>query len=101
MSIEFSGFDKLNNIIEQTQKFQKEIDNEIKEMYKRPKYAHLSRWNKVDEKGVFKDADLSRQGGRKDYTIINPETGKPCVIPERGWDKSYEDLLKLQENNLI
>lgn len=29
MSIEFSGFDKLNNIIEQTQKFQKEIDNEI------------------------------------------------------------------------
>lgn len=78
-----------------------EIDNEIKEMYKRPKYAHLSRWNKVDEKGVFKDADLSRQGGRKDYTIINPETGKPCVIPERGWDKSYEDLLKLQEDNLI
>lgn len=72
-----------------------EIDNEIKEMYKRPKYAHLSRWNKVDEKGVFKDADLSRQGGRKDYTIINPNTGKPCVIPERGWDKSYDDLLAL------
>ncbi|HHF0432262.1 site-specific DNA-methyltransferase [Haemophilus influenzae] len=78
-----------------------EIDNEIKEMYKRPKYAHLSRWNKVDEKGVFKDADLSRQGGRKDYTIINPNTGKPCVIPERGWDKSYDDLLALQKANLI
>lgn len=78
-----------------------EINSEIKEMYKRPKYTHLSRWNKVDEKGVFKDADLSRQGGKKDYTIINPETGKPCVIPERGWDKSYEDLLKLQEDDLI
>ena len=78
-----------------------EIGNEIKEMYKRPKYAHLSRWNKVDENGVFKDADLSRQGGRKDYTIINPNTGKPCIIPDRGWDKSYEDLIKLQEADLI
>lgn len=78
-----------------------EIEFEIKEMYKRPKYAHLSRWNKIDEKGVFKDADLSRQGGRKDYTIINPNTGKPCVIPERGWDKSYDDLLALQKANLI
>ncbi|OOF47865.1 site-specific DNA-methyltransferase [Rodentibacter trehalosifermentans] len=78
-----------------------EIEIEIKEMYKRPKYAHLSRWNKVDENGVFQDADLSRQGGRKDYTIINPKTGKPCIIPERGWDKSYEDLLELQKENLI
>lgn len=78
-----------------------EIGNEIKEMYKRPKYAHLSRWNKVDENGVFKDADLSRQGGRKDYTIINPNTGKSCIIPDRGWDKSYEDLIKLQEADLI
>ena len=78
-----------------------EIGNEIKEMYKRPKYAHLNRWNKVDENGVFKDADLSRQGGRKDYTIINPNTGKPCIIPDRGWDKSYEDLIKLQEADLI
>ena len=78
-----------------------EIETEIKEMYKRPKYAHLSRWNKVDEQGVFKDADLSRQGGKKDYTIINPNTGKPCIIPRRGWDKSHDDLLKLQKENLI
>lgn len=78
-----------------------DIEFEIKEMYKRPKYAHLSRWNKVDEFGVFKDADLSREGGRKDYTIINPYTNKPCVIPERGWDKSLDDLLQLQSKNLI
>lgn len=78
-----------------------DIEFEIKEMYKRPKYAHLSRWNKVDEFGVFKDADLSREGGRKDYTIINPYTNKPCVIPDRGWDKSLDDLLKLQSKNLI
>lgn len=78
-----------------------EIRNEIHEMYSRPKYAHMSRWNKVDEFGVYKDADLSRANGPKDYTIINPNTGKPCPIPKRGWGKSYEELLKLQNNNLI
>lgn len=78
-----------------------EIELDIKDMYKRPKYSHLSRWNKVDEKGVFKDSDLSRANGPKDYTIINPETGEPVVVPERGWGKSYEELLRLQEEDLI
>ena len=78
-----------------------EIRNNILEMYSRPKYAHLSRWNKVDEFGVFVDADLSRNNGPKDYTIINPNTGKPCVVPSRGWGKSYEELLRLQSENLI
>ena len=70
-------------------------------MYSRPKYAHLSRWNKVDNKGVFKDADLSRSNGPKDYTIINPFTGKPCVIPSRGWGKSKVELERLQKEDLI
>lgn len=78
-----------------------EIEEEIKTLYSRPKYSHLSRWNKVDEKGVFKDENLSREGGPKNYTIINPNTGKDCVIPERGWGKSLNDLLKLQELDLI
>ena len=77
------------------------IREEIMEMYSRPKYAHLSRWNKVDKHGVFKDADLSRSNGPKNYTIINPHTGKECPIPNRGWGKSYEELLRLQEKDLI
>lgn len=78
-----------------------EIREHIMEMYSRPKYAHLSRWNKVDENGVFVDADLSRSNGSKDYTIVNPNNGQPCQVPSRGWGKSYEELLRLQENNLI
>ena len=78
-----------------------EIEKAIKDMYRIPKYSHLSRWNKVNENGVFKDADLSRSNGPKDYTIINPNTGKACVIPERGWGKSYEELLRLQKEGLI
>ncbi|MDN3454385.1 site-specific DNA-methyltransferase [Psychrobacter sp. APC 3350] len=78
-----------------------EIEKEIKQMYKRPKYSHLSRWNKIDKHGVFKDENISREGGRKDYTIINPHTGEPCTIPPRGWGKSYEELLELQSKDLI
>jgi len=77
------------------------ILNEIKDMYKRPKYAHLSRWNKLDEKGIFVDADLSRENGYKDFTIINPYTNKPCVIPPRGWGKNEEELKRLQKEDLI
>lgn len=78
-----------------------EIEKEIKLLYQRPKYSHLSRWNKVNNKGVFKDADLSREGGPKDYTIINPNTGNPCMIPNRGWGKSHDELLRLQNEDLI
>lgn len=78
-----------------------EIHEQIKEMYSRPKYAHLSRWNKVDENGVFADADLSREGGPTNFTIINPNTGKKCVIPPRGWGKNQEELLQMQKDSLI
>lgn len=78
-----------------------EIELEVKEMYKRPKYAHLSRWNKIDERGVFKDADLSRENGPKNYTITNPITGRECAVPARGWGKSKEELLRLQAEDMI
>lgn len=78
-----------------------EIQSEIRELYARPKYTHLSRWNKVDELGIFMDSDLSRSNGYKDFTIINPKTGKKCVIPNRGWGKTKSELEKLQKQNLI
>lgn len=78
-----------------------EIQMQINELYSRPKYSHLSRWNKVDQTGVFTDKDLSRANGYKDFTIINPYTNKECIIPDRGWGKKYEDLLELQRRDMI
>ena len=78
-----------------------DIKDNILELYKRPKYAHLSRWNKVDEFGIFMDSDLSRSNGPKNFTIINPNTGKECMIPNRGWGKSKQELERLQSENLI
>ena len=52
-----------------------EIRDEILEMYSRPKYAHLSRWNKVDEKGVFKDQIYHEIMDQKLYNY-KPRNGK-------------------------
>ncbi|MEI3228559.1 MAG: site-specific DNA-methyltransferase [Lachnospiraceae bacterium] len=98
------GVDEVVNVFNRLKANGESIDairDEIMEMYSRPKYAHLSRWNKVDEFGVFTDKDLSRNNGPKNYSIINPNTGKPCPIPNRGWAKSYQELLNLQEENMI
>jgi adenine-specific DNA-methyltransferase len=73
----------------------------VKDLYSRPKYSHLSRWNKIDAVGIFMDDNLSREGGKKDYTIKNPLTGGDCPIPPRGWAKNLDELLRLQEQNLI
>lgn len=78
-----------------------EIRDEILNMYSRPKYSHLGRWNKVDEGGVFTDKDLSRANGYKNFTIINPSTGKECPIPSRGWGKPESELKELQKQGLI
>ena len=98
------GASDINSIFSKLQKQKlsiEEIREEILELYNRPKYSHLSRWNKVDEFGVFMDSDLSRSNGPKNYTIINPHTGKECPIPNRGWGKSKEELERLQRENLI
>ena len=73
----------------------------VKDLYSRPKYSHLSRWNKIDAVGIFMDDNLSREGGKKEYTIKNPLTGGDCPIPPRGWAKNLDELLRLQEQNLI
>lgn len=78
-----------------------DILTEVKELYKRAKYAHLSRWNKIDELGVFMDDNLSREGGAKNFTIINPETNLPAPIPPRGWAKSQTELEDLVSKNMI
>ena len=74
---------------------------EVKDLFSRPKFSHLSRWNKLDLNGLFMDDNLSRDGGYKNFTIINPNTNQPCPIPPRGWAKSEAELKKLQEQDLI
>ena len=56
----------------------------------------LSRYNKVDENGVWRDDNMSWPGGKgPSYDVIHPITGKPCAVPPGGW--RYSTPEKMQE----
>ena len=56
----------------------------------------LSRYNKVDENGVWRDDNMSWPGGKgPSYDVIHPVTGKPCAVPPGGW--RYATPEKMQE----
>jgi len=45
-----------------------------------------ARYNKVDERGVWRDDNMSWPGGGGPrYDVIHPVTGKPCKVPPSGW----------------
>ena len=55
-----------------------------------------SRYNKVDEFGVWRDDNMSWPGGHgPTYDVIHPITGKPCAVPPGGW--RYSTPEKMQE----
>jgi adenine-specific DNA-methyltransferase len=55
----------------------------------------LSRFKHVDKLGPWRDRDISWPGGGGPrYEVINPDTGKPCEIPERGWIYSTREKMQ-------
>ena len=55
-----------------------------------------SRYNKVDEKGVWRDDNMSWPGGDGPrYEVLHPLTGQACSIPDGGW--RYSTPEKMQE----
>lgn len=55
-----------------------------------------SRYNKVDEKGVWRDDNMSWPGGDGPrYPVFHPVTGVACAVPEGGW--RYSTPEKMQE----
>ncbi|MFR2495574.1 MAG: site-specific DNA-methyltransferase [Christensenellales bacterium] len=56
----------------------------------------LSRYNKIDENGIWRDDNMSWPGGKgPTYDVIHPVTGKPCAVPPGGW--RYASPEKMQE----
>lgn len=56
----------------------------------------------VDKDGIYRigPIDDPQEKGPKDIRI-NPNTGTPCLIPERGWSCTVDTWNKWKENNLI
>lgn len=58
-----------------------------------------SRYGNVDQKGVWRDDNMSWPGGGGPrYEIVHPLTGKPCAVPEGGWryatPEKFQEMLK-------
>jgi len=54
-----------------------------------------SRYNKVDEKGVWRDDNMSWPGGDGPrYEVLHPVTGLACAIPDGGWRYSTPEKMQ-------
>lgn len=78
--------------------FQK-MEVELKKFYNalpadHPAKKH-SRYSNIDERGVWRDDNMSLPRGGARYDVIHPITGKPCAIPPGGW--RYATAEKMQE----
>lgn len=67
------------------------ISSALKEFYKTfeeddPRLP-LNRFNKVDEKGPYRDDGNINWpgGGGPTYEVLHPLTGRPCKLPKSGW----------------
>lgn len=75
------------------------IENGIREFYEALPKAHPSkkhaRYNKVDQKGVWRDDNMSWPGGSgPNYDVLHPVTGMPCAVPEGGWRYSTPEKMQ-------
>lgn len=76
------------------------IEKDLKKFYKQLDKSHPSkknsRYNKVDNNGVWRDDNMSWPGGNGPrYEVIHPDTKKPCAIPEGGWRYSTKEKMDL------
>ncbi|XZF14951.1 site-specific DNA-methyltransferase [Chitinophagaceae bacterium MMS25-I14] len=77
----------------------KKMESELKRFYNtlstdHPAKKH-SRYSNIDERGVWRDDNMSLPRGGARYEVIHPVTGQPCAIPPGGW--RYATSEKMQE----
>lgn len=76
------------------------VEKGIREFYENLPKTHPSkkhsRYNKVDERGVWRDDNMSWPGGGgPTYDVIHPTTMQVCAIPEGGWRYSTPEKMQL------
>ena len=77
-----------------------ELDTFYKE--RNLKKDNISNYKYADEDGIFRigPIDDPQNSGPKDERI-NPKTGNPCKIPNRGWSCTVDTWNEWKEDNLI
>jgi len=104
----------LNDIYSQYEKLKSKYGNnyvkmteEMKSWYKNLPDNHPAKAHKhycyIDNKGIYFPADISWPGGGgPKYEVLHPITGKPVMIPARGWIFSNPEEMQRQikEDNI-
>lgn len=78
-----------------------DIHKELCALVKYPKFYEFDHYTYVDARGVFRASDLTAPNSSNFYTILHPETKKPCKVGSRGWAYSQDAMKELLENNFI
>jgi adenine-specific DNA-methyltransferase len=76
------------------------VETDIREYYDNLPKGHPAkrhaRYSHVDDRGVWRDDNMSWPGGGgPTYDVYHPKTKKPCAIPDGGW--RYATPEKMQE----
>jgi adenine-specific DNA-methyltransferase len=78
-----------------------EIENELKQLVKYPRFFDFDHYYYVDEKGVYQTVSAGGvKKGNSSSVLLHPTTKKPCKIPENGWRYKEEEIRKLENENL-
>lgn len=95
---------EINKIFEKGNNNFNLIEKNLKEFYENNdlRRDNIANYKFADEKGVFRTGPIDdpQNSGPKDERI-NPLTGTPCIIPNRGWSCSIETWNKWIDENLI
>ncbi len=77
-----------------------EIEKELKELVKYPRFYDFDHFYNCDENGVYQT--VSAGGVKKGNTktqILHPITKKPCKIPQDGWRYKEEEIRRMEKEN--
>lgn len=76
-----------------------EIEKELKELVKYPRFYDFDHYYYCDEKGVYRtDNPGGVANGNYESEIIHPITKKPCKKPEGGWRYKESTIREMEKN---
>jgi adenine-specific DNA-methyltransferase len=73
-----------------------DVEKELKELVKNPKFYDFDHYYYCDENGVYRtDNSGGVDNGNKITEIIHPVTGKPCAKPVKGWRYTEQKIKEM------
>jgi hypothetical protein len=81
---------------------EQDIEKELKELVKYPRFFDFDHYYQCDAKGVYQTVSMGgvKKGNTK-TELIHPKTQKKVKQPQGGWRYKEEELLKLVANNEV